>query len=89
MNIWYHFSKQVEATKMRYLQSQIAKTNSWKLLEQGIFHLSQVADLLRTLIFSQEWVEADQLGFVGVEILIWNDYCTTLKIIHVRIKEEK
>ena len=34
-------------------------------------------------------MEADQLGFVGVEILIWNDYCTTLKIIHVRIKEEK
>ena len=39
LNIWYHFSKQVEATKIRYLQSQIAKKNSWKLLEHLAFSI--------------------------------------------------
>jgi hypothetical protein len=52
--------------------------------DQGLFHLNQIANLTRTTIWRQEWMEPIQLGLEGDMVIHWTNYIFALKLAHIR-----
>jgi hypothetical protein len=57
------------------------------LRERGLFYLHRIADPVKSNIFTQGWVSAENLGSMDKEV--WENYCHSLKNSHVRIKYEE